>query len=88
MKNNKKKNFRNEEKSVPRSERTDHVEIEGVVIKVLPQTFFEVQCGQSVIICTLSGKMRQNRIRIIEGDKVRCEVSSYDLSRGRISRRL
>jgi translation initiation factor IF-1 len=71
-----------------KKDRDDRIELEGVVIEVLPQTNFRVQCGKSIVLCGLSGKLRQNHIRILEGDKVRIEVSPYDLTRGRCTRRL
>ena len=58
------------------------------MLKVLPQTNFSVQVGKSVVLCTLSGKLRQNHIRILEGDRVKIECSPYDLSRGRVTYRL
>ena len=71
-----------------KKDRTDRIEFEGVVLKVLPQTNFSVQVGKSVVLCTLSGKLRQNHIRILEGDRVKIECSPYDLSRGRVTYRL
>jgi translation initiation factor IF-1 len=65
------------------------IELEGVVIETLPSAVFRVQIesGQ-VILAHLSGKMRVNRIRILPGDKVIIEVTPYDLTRGRVVRRL
>ena len=62
------------------------LEIEGVVTDVLPSTTFRVtlESGQSVL-ATLCGKMRRFRIRVLSGDRVRVELSPYDLTRGRIS---
>ena len=70
----------------------DTIQVEGVVTEALPNTMFRVQLdedspedlGKSVILCTLSGKMRMYRIKVMPGDKVKCEVSRYDPSRGRI----
>jgi len=64
------------------------MEINGVVKDALPGTLFEVLSeANTKILATLSGKMRQNQIRILPGDEVIVEVSPYDPSRGRISRR-
>jgi len=59
--------------------------MEGVVTDVLPSAFFRVGLdnGHSVL-ATIAGKMRRFRIRVLPGDKVRVEVSPYDLNRGRI----
>ncbi|MEX2054602.1 MAG: translation initiation factor IF-1 [Candidatus Andersenbacteria bacterium] len=67
----------------------DTVEVEGVVTETLPNTLFRVRldAGQE-IIAHLSGKMRVHRIRVLPGDRVRVEMSPYDLTKGRISLRL
>ena len=63
----------------------DVIEAEGKVIEVLPQTKFKVQLTNGhVIIAYLSGKLRQNNIRVLEGDKVTIELSPYDLTKGRV----
>lgn len=64
--------------------------VEGEVIENLPNTLFKVKLlnSQRVILCYLSGKMRKNYIKILPGDKVRIEVTPYDLNRGRIVYRL
>ena len=60
-------------------------EVEGEVIEVLPNTLFRVQVADgNILICHLSGKMRMNYIRILPGDKVRVEMTSYDDAKGRI----
>lgn len=71
-------------------ERQDKIEMQGVVIETMPASTFRVEVNDSslVIIANLSGRMRQNKIRVIMGDKVLIETSPYDLSRGRITRRL
>ena len=69
-------------------ERDDRIEFEGIVVEACPGAMFKVDMGSTIIPATLSGKMRQNRIRILPGDRVKVEVSPYDLSRGRISYRL
>ena len=64
--------------------------VEGEVIESLPNTMFRVELDTNglVVLCTLSGKMRMHNIKVIEGDRVKVEMSPYDLSRGRISQRL
>ena len=65
--------------------REDVIEAEGKVIEVLPQTQFKVQLPNGhVILAYLGGKLRVNNIRILEGDKVKIELSPYDLTKGRI----
>ncbi len=64
----------------------DVIEFEGKVIEVLPSMTFKVELSNGHIITAyISGKLRQNFIRIIEGDKVKIEMSPYDLSKGRIT---
>ena len=64
------------------------IELEGVVEEVLPNATFRVRVtGGHEVLTTLGGKMRQNRIRVLQGDVVKVEVSPYDLSRGRITYR-
>jgi translation initiation factor IF-1 len=60
--------------------------VEGAVTENLPNTLFRVKLDDSerVILCYLSGKMRKNYIKILPGDKVRIELTPYDLNRGRI----
>ena len=63
----------------------DVIETEGTVIEVLPNTKFKVELPNGhIIIAYLSGKMRSSYIRFINGDKVKLEMSPYDLSKGRI----
>ena len=68
---------------------TDCIRLEGVVTEVLPNTRFRVKLneGGSEVIAGISGKMRKNNIRILEGDAVTVEVTPYDLGTGRISYR-
>jgi len=66
----------------------DAIEIEGTVNEVLPNATFRVQLENGhPVLAYLSGKMRQNYIRVLEGDRVKVELSPYDLSRGRITYR-
>lgn len=64
--------------------------VEGEVIENLPNTLFRVKLANSqrVILCYLSGKMRKNFIKILPGDRVKVEITPYDLNRGRIVFRL
>jgi translation initiation factor IF-1 len=66
----------------------EKIEVEGEVVEALPSTMFRVQLesGHNVLT-TISGKMRKNYIRILPGDKVKVELSPYDLTRGRITYR-
>lgn len=60
--------------------------LEGEVLENLPNTLFRVKINnlEKIIICYLSGKMRKNYIKILPGDKVKVELTPYDLNRGRI----
>jgi translation initiation factor IF-1 len=60
-------------------------EVEGVVVEKLPNAMFKVQLENGHIVTGhISGKLRVNFIRILPGDKVKLELSTYDLTRGRI----
>ncbi len=64
-------------------------EYQGIVLESLPNTMFRVQLpDESVVLCTLSGKMRINFVKILPGDRVRVEMTPYDKTRGRITYRL
>jgi len=68
----------------------DLVEVEAEIVDVLPNQMFKcklLENGHELTAYT-GGKMRQYRIRLVSGDKVRIEMSAYDLSRGRITYRL
>ena len=61
------------------------IEVEGIVKEALPNTMFRVELQNGhIIMAHLSGKMRKHFIRILPGDKVRVEMTPYDLNRGRI----
>lgn len=66
--------------------KTDVIVVEGEVVENLPNTLFRVKLNDSdkIILCYLSGKMRKNYIKILPGDKVKIELTPYDLERGRI----
>ncbi|NLE91264.1 MAG: translation initiation factor IF-1 [Elusimicrobia bacterium] len=64
----------------------DLVETEGIVQEALPNAMFRVQLDNGhMVLAHVSGKMRMHFIRILPGDKVKLELSPYDLSRGRIT---
>jgi translation initiation factor IF-1 len=69
--------------------RKDAIEVEGTVIEPLPNTMFAVELENGHrVLAHISGKLRMNFIRILPGDRVRVELSPYDLTRGRITYRL
>ena len=65
--------------------KSDAIEMEGVIVDTLPNTMFRVELENGhVVTAHISGKMRKNYIRILTGDKVKVELTPYDLSKGRI----
>lgn len=66
--------------------------VEGQVTENLPNTLFRVKLdaeySEKIILCYLSGKMRKNYIKILPGDRVRVEITAYDLAKGRIVYRI
>jgi translation initiation factor IF-1 len=65
--------------------REDRIEVDGVVSEKLPNNMFRVQLDNGhIVLAHVSGKMRMNFINILPGDKVKVELSPYDLQRGRI----
>ncbi|MEN8098018.1 MAG: translation initiation factor IF-1 [Chloroflexota bacterium] len=66
----------------------EKIEVEGTVVEALPGTQFRVELDNGhAVLAYLSGKMRKYYIRILLGDRVRLELSPYDLTRGRITYR-
>jgi translation initiation factor IF-1 len=64
------------------------IKIDGTVVELLPNAMFRVKLpNEKLVIGVISGKMRQNAIKILMGDTVEVEFSPYDLTRGRITRR-
>ncbi len=64
------------------------IEVEGIVTEALPNAMFRVELeNKHLVLAHISGKMRKNFIRILEGDRVSVELSPYDLTRGRITYR-
>ena len=63
----------------------ENIEMQGTVLETLPNTMFRVELENGHrVLAHISGKLRQNFIRILPGDKVTLELSPYDLSKGRI----
>ena len=63
----------------------DLIEMDGEVVETLPNTNFRVKLeNEHVVTAHISGRMRKNYIRILTGDKVKVEITPYDLSKGRI----
>ena len=71
------------------AKKEDVIEVEGIIAEALPNGVFRVglQSGQ-VVLAHISGKIRKNYIKVLLGDKVRVELSPYDMTRGRITYRL
>ena len=65
------------------------IKMEGVIAEVLPNTMYRVQIENfdNTVLASLSGRMRMNHIKVLDGDVVELEFSPYDLTRGRITRR-
>ena len=64
----------------------DVIEVEGIVVETLPNTTFKVELENGhQILAHISGKLRMNYIKILPGDRVKVELSPYDLNRGRIT---
>jgi translation initiation factor IF-1 len=68
--------------------KTDVIKLDGTVVECLPGAMFRIKLeNQQVVLGHISGRMRQNEIRILLGDGVELEFSPYDLSKGRIVKR-
>lgn len=77
------------------SDKQDIFEVEGEIIESLPNMMFRVSVTSGpedmigkTILCTLSGKMRMYKIRVMLGDKIKADVSKYDTSKGRLTFRV
>lgn len=77
--------------------KTGVIEVEGEVVEALPNTMFRVKVAEGklpgvneerVVLCHLSGKMRIHYVRILPGDRVKIELTPYDLTKGRITYRI
>ena len=68
----------------------DIIELTGSVEEVLPGSMFRVKVENmpNTLLCYMGGKLKQNKIRIILGDKVKLEISPFDLTKGRVTYRL
>ena len=65
------------------------IELEGIIVDVMPNQTFKVELeNQHVVVCYTSGRLRQNRIRLVLGDQVKIEMTPYDMTKGRITYRL
>ena len=76
---------------MPKQDENKDEIIEGVVLEALPNAMFRVQVDESedkILLCHLSGKMRLHRIRVLPGDRVRVQTTSYDDTKGRIVYRI
>jgi translation initiation factor IF-1 len=72
----------------PKKPKDDAIEVEGTVVEPLPNAMFRVELENGHrVLAHVSGKMRMNFIRILPGDRVKVELSAYDLTRGRITYR-
>lgn len=86
-----KDNNQNKQGPLP-SQSKEVLEVDGEVVESLPNTLFRIEVNENapealakkVLLCHLSGKMRMHYIRIMPGDKVKIEVTPYDLTKGRI----
>lgn len=75
--------------SPERMAKDDVIEMEGTVVETLPNTMFRVQLENGhIVIAHISGRMRKHYIRILTGDKVKVEMTPYDLTKGRITYRM
>ena len=76
------------EEKVAALSKQDAIELEGKIVEALPNAMFKVELENGhTILCTISGNIRMNYIRILPGDKVVVEISPYDLQHGRITYR-
>jgi translation initiation factor IF-1 len=90
MKKNKRRNGAKSKGNnpTPQQKTEDIFEIKGVVLETLPNASFKVKLENNhEILAVISGRLRQNYIRILPGDKVLVEISPYDVSKGRITYR-
>lgn len=72
--------------NIPKSVNKNFIEMDGIITECLPSTRFRVELEESghELLCVLAGKLRMNYIKFVTGDKVKVEISPYDLSKGRI----
>ena len=85
MVKNKKNTNRRSPREIENLDRDDRMELQGIVDDALPGTWFRIITESNIhVLATLSGKLRQNNIRVLPGDYVTVEVSPYNPSLGRI----
>jgi translation initiation factor IF-1 len=72
------------------SKNSELIELTGIVDEVLPNTTFRVKVDNvgQMVLCYIGGRLKQHKIKIILGDKVKIEMSPYDLTKGRITYRM
>jgi translation initiation factor IF-1 len=72
------------------AKKEDLLELTGVVEEVLPNSTFRVKVDNmnQIVLCYMGGRLKQHKIKIILGDKVKIEMSPYDLTKGRITYRM
>jgi translation initiation factor IF-1 len=71
------------------TEKEAHIEVEGCITTVLPGTLFRVELdNKHLVLATVSGKIRKRWVRLTVGDRVKMEMSPYDLSKARITWRI
>jgi len=64
----------------------DLIEFPGIIVEILPNAMFRVKLdNEHMVLAHTSGKMRKNRIRVLQGDRVNVEMTPYDLTKGRIT---
>jgi translation initiation factor IF-1 len=69
--------------------KNDIIELEGNIVEVLPNQMYKVELdNRHIITCYTAGKMRQFKIRLVTGDRVKIEMTPYDLDKGRITFRI
>jgi len=74
---------------MPMAKSDDTIELEGNIVDVLPNQMFKVELDNGhLVTCYTGGKMRQFRIRLVTGDRVKIAMTPYDLDKGRITFRL
>jgi translation initiation factor IF-1 len=74
---------------IPRLSKQDLIEMEGTVMESLPNAMFRVDLDNGFnVLAHISGKIRRNYIKILPGDRVKVELTPYDLTKGRITYRL
>jgi translation initiation factor IF-1 len=75
--------------AIPRLSKQDLIEMEGTVMESLPNAMFRVDLDNGFnVLAHISGKIRRNYIKILPGDRVKVELTPYDLTKGRITYRL